>query len=118
MLAALAYCLTGAELLQPGNLEPEEAPQAIAYIAGVGYIIGGPCVTLPIMASIYAAGAGPGPVIALLVSTSLLSLPNLLTWQIPFVGVKISLVRYLLCLFVPPLIGLAGAAVYQFMSVG
>jgi len=41
MLAALAYFLTGAGLLQPGNLETEEAPQAIAYVAGAGYIIGG-----------------------------------------------------------------------------
>ncbi len=89
----------------------------IGSYAGI-VMTGGPYVVLPIMASIYAAGAGPGPVIALLTSSSLLSLPNLLTWQIPFLGVKIALTRYLLYLFIPPLIGLAGAAVYQLINVG
>ena len=79
---------------------------------------GGPYVTLPVIASIYAAGAGPGPVIALMASMNLLSLPNLITWTIPFLGVKIALTWYVVCLFIPPLIGLAGAAVYQLVSVG
>ena len=76
-----------------------------------------PFVTLPVIASIYAAGAGPGPVIALLASMNLLSLPGLLTWAIPFLGAKMALTRYVVCFFIPPIIGLAGAAVYQLVSV-
>ena len=42
MMAALAYFLTGAGILQPGNLTTAEAPQeGIPYVAGAGYIIGG-----------------------------------------------------------------------------
>ena len=89
----------------------------IASYAGI-IMTGGPYVTLPIIASIYAAGAGPGPVISLLASMHLLSLPSLLTWAIPFLGAKIALTRYVVCLFVPPIIGLTGAAVYQLLSVG
>ncbi len=89
----------------------------IGSYAGV-IMTDGPYVILPIMASIYEAGAGPGPVIALLASWFLLSLPNLLMWQIPILGVKIALARYLPCLFISPLIGLAGATVYQLINVG
>lgn len=89
----------------------------IASYAGI-IMTGAPYVTLPIIASIYAAGAGPGPIIALLTSISLLSLPNLLTWIIPFLGAKIAFTRYVVCLFVPPIVGLAGAAVFQLLSVG
>ena len=84
----------------------------IASYAGI-IITGGPFVTLPIIASIYAAGAGPGPVIALLASMNLLSLPMLLTWSIPFFGTKIALTMYVVSLLVPPVVGIAGAALYQ-----
>ncbi len=77
---------------------------------------GGPYVTLPIVASIYTAGAGVGPTIALLASTSLVSLQPLFTWQIPFLGTKIALIRYIVCLFIPPFIGLAGNAIYQLLT--
>jgi uncharacterized membrane protein YraQ (UPF0718 family) len=80
----------------------------IASYAGI-IMTGGPYVSLPIVASIYAAGAGPGPVIALLASMNLLSLPGLLTWAIPFMGARIALTRY---------VGLAGAGVFGLMSPG
>lgn len=89
----------------------------IGSYAGV-VMTGGPYVTLPIVASVYAAGAGPGPVIALLASMNLLSLPGLLTWAIPFLGAKIALSRYVVSIFIPPLIGLAGAAVFRLLSMG
>ena len=40
-LAALFYFLTGAGILQPGELDVEEAPSTIAYVAGAGYVVGG-----------------------------------------------------------------------------
>jgi hypothetical protein len=48
---------------------------------------------------------------------NMLSLPSILTWEIPFLGAKIAVTRYLVCFFVPPLIGLAGAAVYQLLTM-
>ena len=89
----------------------------IASYAGV-LMTGGPYVSLPIVASIYGAGAGPGPVIALLASMNLLSLPGLFTWGIPFMGARIALTRYGLELLLPPLIGLAGAGVFGLIGPG
>ena len=57
MMAALAYFLTGAGLLQPGNLTTEEAPQAIAYVAGVGYIIIGGLLILVLKRWLWITGA-------------------------------------------------------------
>ena len=87
----------------------------IASYAGI-VITGGPYVTLPVLASIYAAGAGPGPVIALLTSMNMLSLPMLMTWEIPFLGARLAMARYAVCLVVPPLVGWAGAAVFDLIS--
>lgn len=78
----------------------------------IGIIMpGGPYVMLPIVASIYRAGAGVGPIIALLTGRAMLGIQMLIVWQIPFLGVEIALSRYLACLLLPPLAGLAGAAI-------
>ena len=99
-------------------LGPASGLKGILIGSYVGIIItGGPYVTLPIIASIYAAGAGVGPVIALLTGANLISLPMLITWQIPFIGVRVALARYVVCLFIPPLAGLAGAAIYQLLNL-
>jgi len=88
----------------------------IASYAGV-IISGGPFVTMPILASIYAAGAGVGPVIAFLVSMNMVGVRILIAWQIPFLGAKLALVRYLVCFFVPPLVGIVGGALYQLLGI-
>jgi len=75
-----------------------------------------PYVTLPIVASLYRAGAGVGPIIALLAGQQLLGLQNLLVWQIPFLGVGIPLARFIVGLFITPLVGLAGAVVFRIIT--
>lgn len=83
----------------------------------IGIIMpGGPWVTLPVIASIYRAGAGVGPVIALLTGRAMLGILMLVVWQIPFLGVEIPLARYIASLFIPPLVGLAGAAVFRMLT--
>lgn len=77
---------------------------------------GGPYVMLPLIASIYRAGAGVGPVIALLTGRALLGIQMLIVWQIPFLGVEIPLARYIACLFLPPLVGLAGGALFRMVN--
>lgn len=84
-----------------------------AYVGVFGG--GGPYVMLPIIVAIYQAGAGEGPIIALLTG-QMLGIQNLLTWQIPLLGSRIALSRYIACLLVPPLVGLAGGAIYQLMG--
>ena len=119
----LGFTLGGmVQLLVPGPLIAEWLGPAsglkgilIASYAGI-ILTGGPYVTLPVIASIYAAGAGPGPVVSLLASMGLLSLPTILTWEIPFLGVRLAVVRYIVCLAVPPLAGLAASVVFGLIS--
>lgn len=87
----------------------------IGAYAGI-FMTGGPYVTLPIVAALFTAGAGAGPVIAFLASVPSVSLPMLFTWQMPFLGTKIALTRYIVTFFLPPLIGLVGGAVYQLLT--
>ena len=100
-------------------LGPASGMKGILIGSYAGIIItGGPYVTLPVVASIFAAGAGAGPVIALLTSMNLISLPGLLTWAIPFMGVRLALSRYIVCLVIPPIVGLVGSVVYEFLTIG
>jgi uncharacterized membrane protein YraQ (UPF0718 family) len=78
---------------------------------------GGPYVNLPIIAAIYEAGAGAGPIIAML-SGIILSIQGLLTWRIPILGARLALTRYAVCILVPPLIGFAGGLLYQLIYSG
>lgn len=77
---------------------------------------GGPYVFLPIIASIYSAGAGVGPVIALMTGRALLSIDILVVWHIPFLGAGIPLARYITSLLIPPLLGLIGIAVFRIIT--
>ena len=86
-----------------------------SYIAII--MPGGPYITMPVIAAIYSAGAGIGPIIALLTGRALLGVQMLIVWQIPFLGVEISLARYIACLVLPPLAGMAGATLYRFIAV-
>lgn len=98
-------------------LGPASGLKGILIGAYAGILMpGGPHIVLPVLASILAAGAGPAPVMALLASSNLISLNGLFTWQIPFLGVKLSVARYVIGLFIPPLVGLGGAGVYHLLS--
>ena len=78
------------------------------------FVSGGPYVIMPIIASVYHAGAGPGPVIALL-SGGMLAIQGLITWQIPLLGLRLSIAQYIVLLFFPPVLGLAGGALFQIL---
>lgn len=98
-------------------LGPTSGLKGILIGSYTGIIFTGPpYVTLPIVASLYRAGAGVGPIIALLTGQQLLGLQNFLVWQIPFLGMGIPLARYIVGLFITPLVGLAGAAVFRIIT--
>lgn len=99
-------------------LGPTSGLKGILIASYAGTILGGgPYVNLPIIAAIYKAGAGVGPVIALLTGI-MLSVQGLIIWRIPLLGAKLALTRYFVCILVPPLVGLAGGAVYQLLNLG
>lgn len=98
-------------------LGPTSGLKGILIGSYMGIIMPGPpYVIFPIIASIYRSGAGAGPIIALLAGRALLGLQHLIVWQIPFLGVGIPLATYIICLFLTPLVGLAGAAVFKLIT--
>ena len=98
-------------------LGPTSGLKGILIGSYTGTIMSGaPYIMLPIVASIYRAGAGVGPIIALLTGQGLLGLQMLIVWQIPFFGMELPLARYIVGLFIPPFAGLAGAAVFRVMT--
>ena len=81
----------------------------------VGMILtGGAFVIIPVIASIYVAGAAEGPIIALLAAANLTRIQGLFVMEIPFFGNKIALTRFVICLFIPPLVGLMGSGLFRF----
>jgi uncharacterized membrane protein YraQ (UPF0718 family) len=98
-------------------LGPDSGLKGIFVASYTGTIMtGGPYIRLPIVSSILRAGAGVGPIIALLTGAALLGIQGLIVWEIPFLGVGIPLARYIVCLFIPPLVGLAGGALFRVVS--
>ena len=97
-------------------LGPSSGIKGILIGSYTGIIFAGaPYVMLPVVASLYLAGAGAGPIIALLTGQMLLGLQNLIIWQIPFLGVGLPLSRFIVSLFVTPLVGFLGGAVFRLL---
>jgi uncharacterized membrane protein YraQ (UPF0718 family) len=76
-------------------------------------LTGGAYVVIPIIGSIYDAGAGAGPIIALLTAANLTRIQGLVATEIPIFGVRLSVIRYLLSLLAPPLVGIAGSILFN-----
>jgi uncharacterized membrane protein YraQ (UPF0718 family) len=75
----------------------------IACVAG-GLIPGGPYVYYPIAGGLLLAGAGIGPLVAFVVAKNLWSLTRL-PFEFALLGPQFTIVRYLLTLAVPPILG-------------
>lgn len=98
-------------------LGPNSGIKGILIGSYTGIILAGaPYVMLPVVASLYLAGAGPGPIIALLTGQALLGIQNLLVWQIPFLGFTLPVSKYIVCLFITPLVGFIGAFVFKMLG--
>lgn len=77
----------------------------VATFAGA-FTPGGPFLAFPMVLALYRAGADWVPLITYITSWSILSMPRLLVFEIPFVGGELASVRYLSCIVLPPLAGL------------
>ncbi|MFQ5574182.1 MAG: permease [Terriglobia bacterium] len=76
----------------------------VACVLG-GVTPGGPYVSFPIVAALYKAGAGIGPVVAYVTAWSLWAAGRL-PIELGLVGPKVTLVRFLSTFLLPPLAGL------------
>jgi len=78
----------------------------IGTIAGM-LLPGGPYVVFPLVAALYHSGAGLGPTLAMITSWSALALLTV-SFELPFMGWRFSILRLSLGLFAPLIVGLIG----------
>ncbi len=77
---------------------------------------GGPMMHFPIVASLMASGAGAGPIIAYLTSWSLIGFHRVIIWEIPILGLEITVARFLASLVLPPFVGFVGGLLFHGMA--
>ena len=86
---------------------------AVATFAGA-FTPGGPFLAFPMVLALYRAGADWAPLITYITAWSILSLPRILVFEIPFVGTELTSVRYLSSLILPPIAGLLAHFIVRF----
>ncbi|TFH01626.1 MAG: permease [Calditrichales bacterium] len=74
-----------------------------------GLTPGGPIICLPIVAIIFKAGAGLGPIIAFLTAWSIFAIHRVFAYEIPLMGVRFVMIRLLSSVILPPLAGILAA---------
>jgi len=84
----------------------------IATVAGAVSAPGGPYISFPLVAAIYQAGAGIGPVVAFVTSWSLLAVTRI-PMEASLIDPRVTLVRLATTFFFPPLAGLLAAAFFS-----
>lgn len=77
----------------------------LATIVGI-ITPGGPASAFPLLAIFAAAGADRGLLVAYITSWALLGVQRLLVWDIPFMGMEFSMLRFLISLPLPIVAGL------------
>lgn len=86
---------------------------AVATFAGA-FTPGGPFLAFPMVLALYRAGADWAPLITYITAWSILSMPRVLVFEIPFVGGELTAVRFLSCLIFPPIAGLLARYISRF----
>jgi uncharacterized membrane protein YraQ (UPF0718 family) len=118
-----AFILAGfVQVLLPKNLiikwvGAESGMRGILIASSVGVITpGGPMVSFPLVAALFKLGAGYGPLVAYLTSWSVLSFFRMAVWEIPFMGLKFTALRFFVSLILPIVAGLSAQKVSRFFE--
>lgn len=77
----------------------------LATFAGA-FVPGGPFLCFPIVLALYRAGADWAPLITFVSSWSILSIMRIIVFEAPLIGFELPIVRFLSCIWLPPIIGL------------
>lgn len=88
----------------------------IGFVAG-GLTPGGPIICFPIIAIIFKAGAGIGPLIAFLTSWSVFAIHRLFAFEIPLMGLHFAMVRLLSSVILPFIAGIS-ALIFEDLFMG
>jgi uncharacterized membrane protein YraQ (UPF0718 family) len=117
-LLVVAFVIVGyVNVLGPQDLVqnwigPGSGWRGLLIGTGAGMLLpGGPYVVFPLIATLYQAGAGLGPTLAIITSWAALALLTV-SFELPFLGWRFTLIRLGLGLAVPPLVGLVGGLLF------
>jgi uncharacterized membrane protein YraQ (UPF0718 family) len=113
-LLIVAFVIVGyVNALEPQSLVrtwigPESGTSGVLIGSLAGMLLpGGPYVVFPLIATLYRSGAGMGPTLAMVTSWASLALLSV-SFELPFLGWRFTLIRLSVGLVVPLLVG--GAA--------
>jgi uncharacterized membrane protein YraQ (UPF0718 family) len=84
----------------------------LATLAGI-LTPGGPYVQFPLVASLWKAGTGVGPLTAYLTAWSLLGFQRILVWEAPILGWRFVIMRTVSALSAPILVGWLAGAIHR-----
>ncbi len=88
----------------------------IASLVG-GLTPGGPILCFPLIYVFYKTGASVPALMAFLTAWSVLAFHRVLTYEIPLLGMRFVKIRFLSCLFLPPLAGLLTSLVINILHI-
>jgi uncharacterized membrane protein YraQ (UPF0718 family) len=84
------------------RLGADSGLRGILLAVGAGVVTpAGPFVSMPVAAVMIRSGAGAGPVVAFLSAWSLLALHRFVAWEVPILGWRFAVLRYLTCIALP-----------------
>ena len=113
-LLIVAFIIVGyVNALQPQALVrtwigPESGIRGVFIGSLAGLLLpGGPYVVFPLIATLFGSGAGMGPTLAMITSWASLALLSV-SFELPFLGWRFTLIRLGLGFIVPILVGSAG----------
>jgi uncharacterized membrane protein YraQ (UPF0718 family) len=85
----------------------ESGMRGILVATGAGIVTPtGPFVSMPIAAVLIRSGAGPAAVVTYLAAWSLLAMHRFIAWEVPILGLRFALIRWVACLALPAVAGL------------
>jgi len=118
-----AFILAGfVQVLLPKNqiikwVGAKSGMRGILIASSVGVITpGGPMISFPLVAALFKLGAGYGPLVAYLTSWSVLSIYRIAIWEIPFMGLKFTALRFFASLILPVVAGLSAQKLSRFFE--
>jgi uncharacterized membrane protein YraQ (UPF0718 family) len=118
LILILAFILVGyVDVLSPtqlieGWIGPESGLPGIILAEFIGMLLpGGPYVVFPLIAVLYATGAGLGPAVAIITSWSTQALLTI-SFELPFMGWRFTAIRWGLGLMIPFLAGAAAMLLF------
>lgn len=91
--------------------------RGLLIATGVGAITpGGPFVQFPLVASLWRAGTGVGPITAYIVSWALLGFQRVMVYEGPILGWRFVWARLAACLLAPAAAGYVTALIYRHLN--